>query len=245
MVTKDQSYYLMRRLHSLTGVVPVGLFLLQHIYGNALALSGAAVYNEHVHFLIYQPLIYLLEASIFLPLIFHSVLGIFYSIRSKQNVSVYRYQRNWMYSLQRLTGLITLVFVIVHVLGTRFSFSESEKHFMYESMVHYFEETPILAALYIVGVVAASFHFCNGMWAFCIMWGITITRKSQDLMFKAMMGLFVMLAIAGSVSAIHFVSQDAEDYVLPSEEEWQENKQELKKLHALPVAEEGEAFSEE
>src|SRR5690606_13296890 len=53
-----------------------------------------------------------------------------------------------------------------------------------------------------LGVVALSFHLGNGLWSFCIMWGITITRKSQKLMFMAGMGLFVALSIAGTLSAM-------------------------------------------
>ena len=39
------SHFLARRIHSLTGIVPVGLFLVYHLYLQLYLHSGAEVYN--------------------------------------------------------------------------------------------------------------------------------------------------------------------------------------------------------
>jgi succinate dehydrogenase / fumarate reductase cytochrome b subunit len=202
-MNSDQRYYLLRRLHSLSGVLPVGLFLVQHIYANMLAAWGPKVYQEHTNFILDQPLLPLMEwGMVFIPLAFHSLLGFYYTFNSKQNVSVYKYQRNWMYMLQRATGAIVFFYIIFHVATTTFSFSEYEKRTVYETMSNYFALWGWAFWIYCIGVVAASFHFCNGLWGFSIMWGLTITRKSQNRMFKAMMGLFVVMSLMGIVSAL-------------------------------------------
>ncbi|HEX9860872.1 MAG TPA: succinate dehydrogenase, partial [Nitrospirota bacterium] len=61
-----------RRLHSLTGAVPLGAFLVFHLYANSFSLSGPAAYDEHVRFLRSLPYLHVLEwGLIFLPLLYH------------------------------------------------------------------------------------------------------------------------------------------------------------------------------
>ncbi|MCA8938887.1 MAG: succinate dehydrogenase [Planctomycetes bacterium] len=233
---KDVTYYWIRRLHSLTGLVPTGLFLLQHIYGNVLSQWGAEHFNEHVHFLIYQPLLYALEAAIFVPLAFHMIFGLLYTFNSKMNPISYRYQKNWTYTLQRVTGIVVGVFIILHLAGTRFAFSDAEKHFMHEAMSNSVATQPWLIGVYIVGVAAAAFHLCNGIWSFCIMWGITITRKSQDLVFKGMMGLMVLLIVGGAFAILGFSGVKAENRIIPSNKVWEAHKETFKEMAKAPTS---------
>ena len=43
--------FYIRRLHSLCGIVPVGLFLLEHIFTNSMVLGGPAPFNAAVEHL--------------------------------------------------------------------------------------------------------------------------------------------------------------------------------------------------
>ena len=43
----SQNYFWIRRLHSLSGVLPIGAFVLVHLFTNAYSWSPAA-FNEHV-----------------------------------------------------------------------------------------------------------------------------------------------------------------------------------------------------
>lgn len=45
MRISDSTTYLLKRLHSLTGVVPVGLFLLGHLFANSHVLHGPGARN--------------------------------------------------------------------------------------------------------------------------------------------------------------------------------------------------------
>lgn len=200
----DKRHFYLRRLHSLSGVVPVGMFLVQHIYGNVLALWGGPTYDEHVNYLLEQPLLPLLEwGGVFLPLLFHAALGVYFMADSRLNPGRYSYARNITYTLQRVTAWVTLAYVAFHVFQTRVQFSEAQKADMFHSMLSLFQQNPgWLAVVYGIGVVCASFHLCNGLWTFCIVWGITVTKPAQKLAWKLFMGLFAALAIGGIASLL-------------------------------------------
>jgi succinate dehydrogenase / fumarate reductase cytochrome b subunit len=63
---------------------------------------------------------------------------------------------------------------------------------------------PWVLALYVVGVAAAVYHFANGMWNFCITWGVTLTRASQQraVWLWALVGL--VLFVLGVSSLLSF-----------------------------------------
>ncbi len=195
----DMRHFYLRRIHSLLGVIPVGAFLIQHMYANFLALWGPAVYDEHVHLITHQPLLIVLEVGgVFLPLAAHALLGVYFMLDNRFNPGKYPYARNIMYTLQRITAWITLFYVVFHVVQTRFSFSEAQKEVMYNSMVQLFSKNPgWLAVIYAIGVISACFHLCNGLWTFCIVWGITVSKRAQTWAWRMFMGLFLLLAGAG------------------------------------------------
>ncbi len=53
--------FLLRRLHSLSGVVPIGAFLLEHFISNAEAFKGPLAYGKQVAFLNSLPFVLGLE----------------------------------------------------------------------------------------------------------------------------------------------------------------------------------------
>jgi len=50
-----------RRLHSLLGVVPIGVFLIQHLTVNHFATRGEEAFNNAAHFMENLPFRYFLE----------------------------------------------------------------------------------------------------------------------------------------------------------------------------------------
>ncbi len=73
-----------RRLHSLLGVIPVGIFLIQHLVVNQFAARGAEAFNSVAHFMDSLPFRYALEIFIiFLPLIYHAVYGVYIAFTAK------------------------------------------------------------------------------------------------------------------------------------------------------------------
>src|SRR5437588_4606361 len=113
--------FLLRRLHSLSGIVPVGLFLIEHFVSNAFATNGPKAYADQVKFLTGLPFVLWLEIiGIYIPLAYHSLYGFYIWFRGKSNVSDYPWAGNFMYSAQRWTGAITFFYIGWHTYTMRF-----------------------------------------------------------------------------------------------------------------------------
>jgi succinate dehydrogenase / fumarate reductase, cytochrome b subunit len=193
-----------RKLHSLLGVIPVGVFLIQHLTVNHFATRGAEAFNNASHFMEALPFRYFLETFIiFLPLLYHAIYGLFIAFTARNNVSNYGYFRNWMFLLQRISGIITLIFVTWHVWETRIAAAfGAEVNF---SMMENILSTPGMLIFYLVGVLSTVFHFANGLWSFAVSWGITVTPRSQKVMTYVSMGIFVALSFVGIRAILAFV----------------------------------------
>lgn len=197
---KDHSEFLLRRLHTLAGVIPVGLFLLEHLFTNATATTGASAYNQAVWTIQHIPFLHVVEfVFIFLPLSYHGVYGLYVAFTSGYNAGQYSWGRNMLFALQRITGVITFVFIIFHLWTTRFS-----GHAPTFAYVHQLMQNPAYFWFMIVGVLAATFHFANGLWSFCIHWGITVGARAQQITSYVTMVVFVVLAGVGIASIFAF-----------------------------------------
>src|SRR5438270_11815535 len=114
--------FLWRRLHSLSGIVPIGAFLVEHIVSNFETWNGPLAYAQQVKFLNALPLVRILEwGLIFIPLAFHALYGVFIAFRGRANVNVYPWAGNWGYITQRVTGIIALIYIVQHVWRQRFA----------------------------------------------------------------------------------------------------------------------------
>ncbi len=111
-----------RKLHSLTGIVPIGAFLVEHIVSNFETWNGPLAYAQQVKFLNGLPLVRVLEWTfIFIPLLYHALYGVYIWWQGRSNVNVYPWAGNWGYFTQRVTGLIALVYIGYHVWTQRFA----------------------------------------------------------------------------------------------------------------------------
>ncbi|WP_409251562.1 succinate dehydrogenase cytochrome b558 subunit [Bacillus sp. SCS-153A] len=193
-----------RRLHSLLGVIPVGIFLIQHLVVNHFATRGEEAFNDAAHFMESLPFRIVLETFIiFLPLLFHAIYGLYIAFTAKNNVSRYGYFRNWMFLLQRISGVITLIFITWHVWETRVAaaFGAEVNYQMMENIL----SNPFMMGFYIVGVISTIFHFANGLWSFLVSWGITVSPRSQVIATYVTIGIFVALSVVGIRALYAFV----------------------------------------
>ncbi|ADH98914.1 succinate dehydrogenase cytochrome b558 subunit [Salisediminibacterium selenitireducens] len=203
MSTNNREFFY-RKLHSLLGVIPVGAFLIVHLTVNYYAVQGEEAYNQAVAFMESLPFVYVLEIFlIFLPLLFHAIYGMYIVFQAKNNTSTYSYFRNWMFMLQRVSGVIVFIFVVWHVWDTRIQkmFGAEVNFDMMVDIV----QNPIALVGYIIGITAATFHFANGIWAFLITWGITVSPRSQKISQYITMGIFVILTFVGIRAILAFV----------------------------------------
>src|SRR2546429_10019944 len=105
--SQSDSSYLLRKLHALTGVLPVGAFLAEHFWSNSAALVNAPKYDEVSRDLQTIPFRPIVEwAIIFLPMLYHAVYGVYTWLRGKSNISSYPWVGDWLSLAERDTGLI-------------------------------------------------------------------------------------------------------------------------------------------
>jgi succinate dehydrogenase / fumarate reductase cytochrome b subunit len=213
MAIKFSKTFLLRKLHQLTGIVPLGLFFFVHMYTNSTALNGAKIFNDHVqdiHNMAY--LLFIEIFGIFLPLLFHSIYGILISAEAKPNVMSYSYARNWFYIFQRATGIFLFFFLLFHILNFRFGLipglntipvaGNADQAFRIVSGE--FQISWVLI-LYFLGVVATAWHLAYGFFLFAIDWGFVIGEKAQKIALQASLVLAVFLSFIGINAAVAFV----------------------------------------
>ena len=185
-----------RRIHSLLGVIPIGIFLTQHLVVNRFATKGEESFNQAAHFMESLPFRYALEIFIiFLPIVFHAIYGLYIAFTAKTHVNNYGFFRNWMFILQRVSGVITLIFITWHVWETRIQAALGKE--VDFQMMERILSNPAMLAFYIVGVVSTIFHFANGLWSFGVSWGLTVTPRSQRISTYVTLAIFLALTFVG------------------------------------------------
>ena len=217
MAIKFSSTFLLRKVHQITGIVPLGIFFLVHMYTNSAAMGGSRVFNRHVQDIHDIPYLLFVEIfGIFLPLLFHSIYGILISAEAKPNTLNYSYGRNWFYVFQRVTGIFLFFFLLFHILNLRFGLIPGLQSYgnpvagnagnAFSIVAAEFGNTVILF-VYILGVLATAWHLAYGFWLFAVDCGIVIGEKAQKLSLYACIGLAVFLGAVGVNAAVAFVNE--------------------------------------
>jgi len=214
--------FLWRKLHSLSGIVPIGAFLIEHILSNFEAINGPLAYAQQVKFLNSLPLVRVLEwAFIFIPLAFHAGYGVYISFRGRSNVNVYPWAGNWMYIAQRVTGLIAFAYIIQHVWRQRFSGVSLPEHpGMAFSKVQHELANPWMLAIYVIAMIATTWHFAYGIWLFAAKWGITPGDRARKRFGYVCAAIGTALCVMGLWGMWAFVSpkyQNAPADVMPAQ----------------------------
>lgn len=198
--------FLLRRLHSLSGIVPIGVFLIEHFFSNAFATNGPHAYADQVKFLTGLPFVLALEIlGIYIPLAFHSFYGFYIWYRGDANLIAYPWHSNFMYSAQRWTGGIAFLYICWHTYTMRFS----GIHLLTNSQAAFHKvqaelQNPWALAFYVVGIVAASWHFAYGLYLFCAKWGITVSDKSRKRFGMVCGAIAVIFIVVGLVTLTAF-----------------------------------------
>jgi succinate dehydrogenase/fumarate reductase cytochrome b subunit (b558 family) len=205
--------FVLRKLHSLAGVVPVGLFLSAHLWTNAAALGGQTAYERRVAAI--QNLVGLAWIEIFgiaLPLGFHAAWGVWLTLGSRPNVGRYPTSQNWMYVAQRVTGLFALAFIVPHVWALRGAklFGTMGAESFYPALTASLSTTrfgfPWTAAGYALGIAACVLHFANGLWGFFFSWGLLGSARARRLAGVLCAALGFVLFTAGAATAFQLAT---------------------------------------
>jgi succinate dehydrogenase / fumarate reductase cytochrome b subunit len=206
--------FLIRRLHSLSGLIPVGAYLCVHLLTNASVLAGAGTFQDQVdkiHSL--GPILPLVEwVFIFIPILFHAIVGVIMIRHGQPNTSSYPLVGNVRYTLQRATGMIVFAFIIWHViqmhqLGALFrnvrvfplptGGAAFNPHEAASTAATAIQASLGVQILYAIGVLAAVFHLANGIWTMGITWGVWTSPAAQKRANLIAIAVGVLLAVLG------------------------------------------------
>lgn len=195
--TGSHNYFWLRRIHSLLGIVPIGAFVLEHFFSNSYVFQGPERFNKMVADLQTIPLVLFLEIGLIgLPILFHVLLGFVIMFTGSVNVGNTNKYRNWMYVLQRVTGVTAFFFIAFHVYTTRISAGLAGEIITYTDMQHLLAPT-WAKWFYIIGITSVCFHFANGIATSLMTWGITVSQHSQKMASIACWGFFFAMTFWG------------------------------------------------
>ena len=210
----ERRSFILRKVFSLTGVVPIGCFLVMHLWSYSSALNGRHAFESSTLNASHSAYRWLLEALlVWLPLLFHAIYGIAISFEARPNTRAYPYPRNWAYVLQRVTGVVVLLFIGHHAyhVPIQVALGNLDPSDVFSEMCASLSSTvsggiPAIAVGYLVGIGATCYHFANGLTNFCFSWGITTSRRAS----RRVAGCAGLVAIAlfalGASSVIYFAT---------------------------------------
>jgi len=218
--------FLIRRLHSLTGLLPVGLYMCVHLATNASTLGGPAMFQKNVD-LIHSlgPALPIVEWTfIFLPLLFHAIVGVVIIRSGNPNLSSYHYVGNVRYWLQRVTAWIALAFILYHVFHMHGWFHNKvlldrviEPLGGHQFDPHKASSTAAIAlgsmvkkVAYGIGVISCVFHFANGLWTMGITWGLWTSAKAQQRANYLCGGIGAVMTVIGLSALFGVVTTDVD-----------------------------------
>lgn len=161
-------------LIALTGITLVG-FLIFHLAGNLLLFWGPEKYNEHAHALISNPLVIPAELGLLAIFLLHVVKAIANFLKNR-HARPEPYARkawaggpsrkSWASTSMILTGLVTLVFVPLHLVtfkyGPYYAAAEAGVRDLYRLLIEVFQ-SPAYVAFYVVTMTLLGMHLRHGV----------------------------------------------------------------------------------
>ena len=225
--------FLIRRLHSLSGLIPVGAYMCVHLLTNATVLDSPGTFQRQVY-LIHSlgKLLPVVEwGFIFLPILFHAVIGVVIIRGGLPNSGTYRYVNNVRYTLQRATGMIAFLVILWHVLHMHGWFhapwwikgvaeplgGANFRPYNAASTLGAAMNGFVVPSLYAIGVLSCVFHLANGIWTMGITWGVWITPAAQRranfvcAAFGIGLALLSVGALVGAITVDESAARQAED----------------------------------
>ncbi len=187
----------------------LSLFLLTHMLGNSVSFLGRNAFNtyaERLHSL--GVLVYIFEIGLLTLFLIHIITGIILYLEnlqarpSRYSVNTSEGGRSWGSRTMPYTGVIILVFIIVHLMNFHFT----DKSVPVADLVRELLSSPSLAFFYIFSLVALALHLSHGFWSLFQSIGFNHEKYNPLLMkgalvFSILMGaVFILIPVLTLVS---------------------------------------------
>jgi succinate dehydrogenase / fumarate reductase, cytochrome b subunit len=209
----DRHSFAIRRLHSLSGLIPVGGYMVLHLAVNASVLNSPASFQANVSSIHrFGPLLPVLEwGLIFIPILFHAIVGVVIVAGGLPNTHHYPYEANYRYTLQRVTGVIAFFFIGIHVFHMHGWFHNKWwmeyvvgpvgggqfKPYNATSTAGLALQSVTVTVVYLVGMLSCVYHLANGVWTMGITWGVWTSPAAQRRALGVCTVFGLLLAVVG------------------------------------------------
>jgi succinate dehydrogenase / fumarate reductase, cytochrome b subunit len=201
-----------RRLFAISGILPLGVFLVEHIVTNASALAGQVAFDRVVGTLQRAKAAWVVEVLfVFVPLAFHAAYGTWRALRApgRGDAASLGYASSGYLLLQRLSAVVMLLFIALHLWEIRvqrwlFGLGIDA---VYTRLVEHMSTTafgvPWFALGYVFGIAAAVFHLANGVIALRLSHGATKRETlRRDATIIGALGVLLFVCGTGTVIAL-------------------------------------------
>ena len=192
-----------RRLHVLSGVVPLGVFLLEHLVVMASAMGGqgrfAAVTGDPTTTVRAG-----IDVLVLGALLFHGGYGVFLLLNEKAHAEDDPLRRRGMRILVRVASFVTLLFVVGHLWALRLHPPSDAYTLLTERLSSTAFGIPWVALGYVLGCAATIFHFAYGLVSAPDRWGSPLGEagRRRALAMSLVIGVALFLVSTATVVSI-------------------------------------------
>jgi succinate dehydrogenase cytochrome b subunit len=193
------------RIASLLAIAPLGIWTVLHLWDNLSAFAGAKEWEQAVTGARHPLHQTLLVVVVLLPLLLHTIWGLVRLFSFRPNNVRYGNYDNLKYLLQRLSAIGLLGFIGAHLwlAWARPRFVEGRPEPFADIANEMAHHTPTLV-VYILGVLAVSYHLANGIQTFAMGQGLVASAGAlRRLEWVVYLTFALLLAMGwGSVFAL-------------------------------------------
>lgn len=186
--------FIRAKLGSFLAFAPLGIWVMVHIWHNLSAFQGAEQWQQDVTGYNNPASLLVTSVVVFAPLFIHVVWGLGRLKTSRPNNTRYGYFNNLKYTLQRLSALGVLLFILAHVfmafIRPRVLLGHPEQFADIASeMRHNIPTLPV----YVLGTLGVAYHFANGIYTMAMGWGVATGRKGLRNVEYLAYAIFILL----------------------------------------------------
>jgi succinate dehydrogenase/fumarate reductase cytochrome b subunit (b558 family) len=170
-----------RQAFALSGLVPLGVFLVAHLAMNAQALAGGPAFASAVRALHGAPALPLFESLlVFAPLAFHAGLGA-WLVATGRTLGPSPYPPAVRRAM-RATAVVALAFIAMHLAEVRFHVAATRLDgpelatILDGDLATLWHGVPWRGIAYLAGSGCVVFHFAGGLWGFVASQRVTMAR---------------------------------------------------------------------
>lgn len=210
--SKDNLPLFLRRLHSVAGTLPLGAFLLAHLWTNFRLMRGAWASDDAWFQTGTTPLFVVLEVlTVELPLAFHTGYGLVL-VAKREPLSSERKSSNSRIA-DRVSAVVAFGFIVVHLWQFRIplALGRMRQADYFSVLCAMLSSTtylgiPLAASFYLVGLAATSYHFAYGLAGLPSTWGVRLPDRWNRWRLGLSAALGIAAFVVGASTVLYFAT---------------------------------------